>query len=119
MFRSSINILLEGNCVFSVANSFCSIFITSIADEHDLVLGTWFHVLTASFFFFVFCLSPRVGKQRLREARIQAVDYLILLLAGICLGTLAKVNDETFGSTGYLYTVIAVCKFIKLELSVL
>ncbi|KAK4408974.1 ABC transporter G family member 28 [Sesamum angolense] len=50
----------------------------------------------------------RVGKQRLREARIQAVDYLILLLAGICLGTLAKVSDETFGSTGYLYTVIAV-----------
>ncbi|KAL0390083.1 UNVERIFIED_CONTAM: ABC transporter G family member 28 [Sesamum calycinum] len=38
----------------------------------------------------------RVGKQRLREARIQAVDYLILLLAGICLGTLAKVSDETF-----------------------
>ncbi|KAK2988799.1 hypothetical protein RJ640_004101 [Escallonia rubra] len=32
----------------------------------------------------------RVGKQRLREARIQAVDYLILLIAGICLGTLAK-----------------------------
>ncbi|XP_073137865.1 ABC transporter G family member 28-like [Henckelia pumila] len=51
----------------------------------------------------------RVGKQRLREARMQAVDYLILLLAGICLGTLAKVSDETFGSTGYLYTVIAVC----------
>ncbi|GJN39438.1 hypothetical protein PR202_gb28558 [Eleusine coracana subsp. coracana] len=30
------------------------------------------------------------GKQRLREARIQGVDYLILGLAGICLGTLAK-----------------------------
>lgn len=52
----------------------------------------------------------RVGKQRLREARLQAVDYLILLLAGACLGTLAKVDDETFGSTGYTYTVIAVCK---------
>ncbi|GFZ12813.1 ABC transporter family protein [Actinidia rufa] len=50
----------------------------------------------------------RVGKQRLREARIQAVDFLILLLAGICLGTLAKVSDETFGSLGYTYTVIAV-----------
>lgn len=55
----------------------------------------------------LFC---RVGKQRLREARPQAVDFLILLLAGICLGTLAKVSDETFGSLGYTYTVIAVCK---------
>ncbi|KAE9593184.1 putative sulfate-transporting ATPase [Lupinus albus] len=53
----------------------------------------------------------RVGKQRLREARTQAVDFLILLLAGLCLGTLAKVSDESFGSTGYTYTVIAVCKF--------
>ncbi|CAK9171406.1 unnamed protein product [Ilex paraguariensis] len=53
----------------------------------------------------------RVGKQRLREARIQAVDFLILLIAGICLGTLAKVSDETFGASGYMYTVIAVCKF--------
>lgn len=52
----------------------------------------------------------RVGKQRLREARTIAVDFLILLLAGICLGTLAKVSDETFGSLGYTYTVIAVCK---------
>ncbi|KAM3232006.1 ABC transporter G family member 28-like [Capsicum annuum] len=50
----------------------------------------------------------RLSKQRLREAKIQSVDYLILLLAGICLGTLAKVSDETFGAQGYLYTVIAV-----------
>lgn len=52
----------------------------------------------------------RVGKQRLREARIQGVDFLILCLAGVCLGTLAKVSDETFGALGYTYTVIAVCK---------
>ncbi|XP_047317306.1 ABC transporter G family member 28-like [Impatiens glandulifera] len=50
----------------------------------------------------------RIGKQRMREAMIQAIDLLILLLAGICLGTLAKVSDETFGATGYTYTVIAV-----------
>jgi hypothetical protein len=55
-------------------------------------------------------ISFRVGKQRLREARILGVDYLILCLAGICLGTLAKVSDETFGALGYTYTVIAVCK---------
>ncbi|XP_062172660.1 ABC transporter G family member 28 [Alnus glutinosa] len=56
----------------------------------------------------------RVGKQRLREARPQAVDFLILLLAGICLGTLAKVSDETFGSLGYTYTVIAVSLLCKI-----
>ncbi|KAH6764774.1 ABC transporter family protein [Perilla frutescens var. hirtella] len=56
----------------------------------------------------------RVGKQRLREARTQAVDYLILLLAGVCLGTLAKVSDATFGSTGYLYTVIGVSLLSKI-----
>ncbi|KAJ8751449.1 hypothetical protein K2173_016659 [Erythroxylum novogranatense] len=56
----------------------------------------------------------RVGKQRLREAKTQAVDYLILLLAGICLGTLAKVSDETFGVSGYTYTVIAVSLLCKI-----
>ncbi|CAK7343116.1 unnamed protein product [Dovyalis caffra] len=56
----------------------------------------------------------RVCKQRLREARLQAVDYLILLLAGACLGTLAKVDDETFGSLGYTYTVIAVSLLCKI-----
>lgn len=52
----------------------------------------------------------RVGKQRLREARIQGVDFLILCLAGVCLGTLAKMSDESFGTLGYTYTIIAVCK---------
>lgn len=56
------------------------------------------------FFFF------RVLRQRTRDGRVQAADYLILLLAGACLGTMAKVTDDTFGATGYQYTVIAVCK---------
>ncbi|PIA37284.1 hypothetical protein AQUCO_03000108v1 [Aquilegia coerulea] len=56
----------------------------------------------------------RVGKQRLREARIQVVDYLILLIAGACLGTLAKVSDETFGLQGYTYTIIAVSLLCKI-----
>ncbi|XP_010935863.2 ABC transporter G family member 28 isoform X2 [Elaeis guineensis] len=56
----------------------------------------------------------RVGKQRLREARIQGVDFLILGLAGVCLGTLAKLSDETFGSLGYTYTVIAVSLLCKI-----
>ncbi|XP_057979127.1 ABC transporter G family member 28-like isoform X3 [Malania oleifera] len=56
----------------------------------------------------------RVCKQRLREARIQAVDYLILLLAGACLGSLTKVSDHTFGAPGYTYTIIAVSLLCKI-----
>ncbi|XP_029128636.1 ABC transporter G family member 24 isoform X3 [Cajanus cajan] len=52
----------------------------------------------------------RVGKQRLRESKIQAIDYLILLLAGACLGSLTKASDHNFGAAGYTYTVIAVCE---------
>lgn len=70
----------------------------------SVIFDEW-HLLTIWF-----CILVRLGKQRLREAKIQAVDFLILLLAGICLGTLAKVSDESFGAQGYLYTVIAVCK---------
>ncbi|KAJ1403109.1 P-loop containing nucleoside triphosphate hydrolase [Sesbania bispinosa] len=55
----------------------------------------------------------RAGKQRLREARIQAIDYLILLLAGACLGSLTKASDQTFGAAGYTYTVIAVSLLCK------
>ncbi|KAK9079316.1 hypothetical protein SSX86_000987 [Deinandra increscens subsp. villosa] len=50
----------------------------------------------------------RVAKQRMRDARVQAADYIILLLAGACLGTMAEVSDVSFGYTGYQYTVIAV-----------
>ncbi|KAG7638776.1 putative white-brown complex protein 30 [Arabidopsis thaliana] len=57
----------------------------------------------------------RVGKQRLREARLQALDFLILLVAGACLGTLAKVNDETIDTLGYTYTIIAVSLLCKIS----
>ncbi|KAM7266840.1 hypothetical protein ACFE04_009006 [Oxalis oulophora] len=50
----------------------------------------------------------RVTKQRLREAKLQAVDYLILLLAGACLGSLSSGSDQSFGANGYTYTIIAV-----------
>uniref|UniRef100_A0A6N2KVQ4 ABC transporter domain-containing protein n=1 Tax=Salix viminalis TaxID=40686 RepID=A0A6N2KVQ4_SALVM len=55
----------------------------------------------------------RICKQRLREARLQAVDYLILLLAGACLGTLAKVDDETFGSLALLCKIAALRSFTQ------
>lgn len=47
-----------------------------------------------------------------------AADYLILLLAGAILGIFSKMNDETFGFNGYLYTVIAVCKQHKLSVNI-
>ncbi|KAG6478679.1 hypothetical protein ZIOFF_062123 [Zingiber officinale] len=50
----------------------------------------------------------RVSKQRLREATSQAVDYLILGLAGVCLGILSKANDSNLGAASYTYTIIAV-----------
>ncbi|KAH7856036.1 hypothetical protein Vadar_031911 [Vaccinium darrowii] len=50
----------------------------------------------------------RVVKQRLREARTLAVDFLILLLAGACLGSLIKMSDNNFGAASYTYTIIAV-----------
>lgn len=56
----------------------------------------------------------RLGKQRLREARIIAIDYLILLLAGACLGSLTKVGDNNFGAPGYTYTIIAVSLLCKI-----
>ncbi|CAO2816451.1 unnamed protein product [Amaranthus hypochondriacus] len=49
----------------------------------------------------------RITKQRLREAKIQATDYLILLLAGACLGAITKISDTDFGAAGYTYTIIA------------
>ncbi|KAJ6901829.1 hypothetical protein NC651_019566 [Populus alba x Populus x berolinensis] len=52
----------------------------------------------------------RVSKQRLREAKIQAADYLILLLAGACLGSITKPSDQTFGAAGYAHSIIAVCE---------
>ncbi|KAF7804438.1 putative white-brown complex-like protein 30 [Senna tora] len=56
----------------------------------------------------------RVGKQRLRDAQSQVVDYLILLVAGALLGTLTEANDETFGYLGYTFTVIAVSLLCKI-----
>ncbi|XP_074276383.1 ABC transporter G family member 24-like isoform X2 [Silene latifolia] len=50
----------------------------------------------------------RITKQRLREAKLLATDYLILLLAGACLGLISKISDENFGASGYSYTIIAI-----------
>ncbi|XP_010558073.1 PREDICTED: ABC transporter G family member 24 [Tarenaya hassleriana] len=57
----------------------------------------------------------RITKQRLREAQLQATDYLILLLAGACLGSLSKASDESFGASGYTYSIIAVSLLCKIS----
>ncbi|XP_059306985.1 putative white-brown complex homolog protein 30 [Lycium ferocissimum] len=56
----------------------------------------------------------RVGKQRLREAQVQGADYLILLVAGACLGILSNQKGDTFGYYGYMYSVIAVSLLCKI-----
>ena len=55
-------------------------------------------------------MNIRIGKQRLRDSKIQVIDYLILLLAGACLGSISDVSDQSFGVSGYAFTIIAVCK---------
>ncbi|KAF3322103.1 ABC transporter G family member 28-like protein [Carex littledalei] len=60
----------------------------------------------------------RVVKQRLRDAQGQGIDYLILCLAGTCLGTIARLRDTNFGIPGYIYTIIAIsllCKIAALK----
>ncbi|XP_076895798.1 ABC transporter G family member 24-like [Bidens hawaiensis] len=57
----------------------------------------------------------RIVKQRLRESKLQLVDYLILLLAGACLGAIIKSNEETFGAPGYTYSIIAVSLLCKVS----
>ncbi|KAG7032987.1 ABC transporter G family member 28 [Cucurbita argyrosperma subsp. argyrosperma] len=42
----------------------------------------------------------RIGKQRLRDSKIQVIDYLILLLAGACLGSISDVSDQSFALLG-------------------
>lgn len=45
------------------------------------------------------------------------MDYLILLLAGACLGSIVKVKDQSFGADAYTYTIIAVCKSRKFSVT--
>uniref|UniRef100_A0A9I9DLG7 ABC transporter domain-containing protein n=1 Tax=Cucumis melo TaxID=3656 RepID=A0A9I9DLG7_CUCME len=47
----------------------------------------------------------RIGKQRLRDSKIQVIDYMILLLAGACLGSISNVSDQSFGVSGYAFTL--------------
>jgi hypothetical protein len=56
----------------------------------------------------------RVVKQRLRDVRVQLQDYIILLLAGACVGILSNMNDSNLGSSGYYYTLIALGVFLSL-----
>jgi hypothetical protein len=52
----------------------------------------------------------RVAKQRFRESRIQFQDYIILLMAGACVGVLSNMDDTNLGAGGYFYTLIALGK---------
>jgi len=56
------------------------------------------------------CHVCRLTRQRFRESRVQFQDYVILLLAGACLGPLSNMKDTSLGAAGYFYTLIALGK---------
>ncbi|KAL3649710.1 ABC transporter G member 24 [Castilleja foliolosa] len=72
------------------------------------------HRRTPNIFFQYKYFLGRLSKQRMREAKTQAVDYLILLIAGACLGSLTTASDSTFGFGAYTYTIIAVSLLCKI-----
>ncbi|KAG0607438.1 hypothetical protein M758_8G028500 [Ceratodon purpureus] len=61
-----------------------------------------------------FIILRRLTKQRFRESRVQFQDYVILLLAGVCLGPLSQMKDTNLGVTGYFYTLIALALLIMI-----
>ncbi|KAH9542765.1 hypothetical protein CY35_13G024500 [Sphagnum magellanicum] len=56
----------------------------------------------------------RVAKQRFRESRIQFQDYIILLMAGACVGVLSNMDDTNLGAGGYFYTLIALALLVMI-----
>lgn len=52
-------------------------------------------------------VETRVAKQRFREVKLHIQDYVILLIAGGCLGVLSNMDDTNLGSEGYHFTIIA------------
>ncbi|KAM0914979.1 hypothetical protein ACQ4PT_011157 [Festuca glaucescens] len=51
-------------------------------------------------------VAVRVTKHRLRDGRLLGVDFLILGLSGIGLGTIVKLSNPTFGMPGYIIAVL-------------
>jgi hypothetical protein len=49
-----------------------------------------------------------VAKQRFREVRVHVQDYIIMLIAGACLGFLSNMKDANLGSQGYIFTITAI-----------
>ncbi len=49
-----------------------------------------------------------MAKQRFREVRVHVQDYIILLIAGACLGFLSNMKDANLGSQGYIFTITAI-----------
>ncbi|KAL2634364.1 hypothetical protein R1flu_005843 [Riccia fluitans] len=69
---------------------------------------------TPGFFSQYRLIIKRVAKQRFREPRLFAQDYIILLLAGICMGITADWTDSNLGAKGYTYTIIAISLLVMI-----
>eukprot|EP00249_Psilotum_nudum_P017200 c26207_g2_i3 orf=1111-3885(+) len=97
----------------SFANGICQEYINSLELCWDNLKSPFGKVEdlsrrnTPGFFIQFKIIFERVAKQRFRESRVQSQDYLILLLAGACLGFLSDTNDSNLGSGRYPFTIIA------------
>ncbi|KAG0575427.1 hypothetical protein KC19_5G003000 [Ceratodon purpureus] len=70
--------------------------------------------VTPGFFAQFVIIVRRLAKQRFREARVQFQDYIILLMAGACLGPLSNMRDTSLGTGGYFYTLIALALLVMI-----
>ncbi|CAM6100951.1 unnamed protein product [Calypogeia fissa] len=61
-----------------------------------------------------FLILRRATKQRFRESRLVVQDYIILLLAGICVGILSNWQDVSIWEEGYQYTLICLALLIMI-----
>ncbi|CAM6102781.1 unnamed protein product [Calypogeia fissa] len=61
-----------------------------------------------------FLILRRATKQRFRESRLVVQDYIILLLAGICLGILSNWQDVSIWEQGYQYTLICLALLVMI-----
>lgn len=91
-----------------------------VCERKDLLLSSFYKVenksgrTTPGFFSQFLTILRRLSTQRFREARVQFLDYTILLMAGTCLGYLSDMKDTSLGSKGYFYTLIALSLLVMI-----
>ncbi|XP_073385802.1 ABC transporter G family member 28 isoform X2 [Physcomitrium patens] len=110
------------------SSRFSATFFQQACQElYQKILMTWDEIKTAlsrvdnlsgrqtpGFFRQLRTILHRVAKQRFREVKLHIQDYVILLIAGGCLGVLSNMDDTNLGSEGYHFTIIALALLIMI-----